>query len=161
VAISLAADRPDWSVSASDLSEGALEVAAANAAALLDPARPGGALAFTRSDLLSSVPGPFDLIAANPPYVSSSETEELLAQGWSEPRMALDGGEDGLAAIRRLVPESERGLAPGGALLVEADGAQAEAVAALFRASRFIGIETVRDLGGRPRVTIGRKPWRT
>jgi release factor glutamine methyltransferase len=166
VAISLAADRPDWAVSASDLSEAALELALANAAAILGPdrgalSRPGGELGFARSDLLSSVPGPFDLIVANPPYVASSETDELLARGWSEPRMALDGGVDGLDALRRLVPEAERGLVPGGALLVEADGSQAEAVAALFRASRFIGVETVLDLGGRPRVTIGRKAWRT
>jgi release factor glutamine methyltransferase len=75
--------------------------------------------------------------------------------------MALDGGADGLDAIRRLVPEAERRLAPGGALLVEADGAQAEAVAESFRVSRFIDIATVRDLGGRPRVTSGRKPWTT
>jgi release factor glutamine methyltransferase len=174
VAISLAAERPDWEVSASDLSEAALEVAASNAKALLAEGRPGGQLALGRSDLLSTVPpgegrggsAPraslcFDLIVANPPYVGSSETSELLGRGWSEPRMALDGGDDGLDLIRRLVPEAALALAPGGALLVEADGDQAQAVAELFRASRFIDIMTLRDLGGRPRVTKGRKPWRT
>jgi release factor glutamine methyltransferase len=176
VAVSLAADRPEWSVSASDLSEGALEVAAANAEALLGPgrgasSRPGGALGLGRRDLLSALlPGGgrgdpaaegFDLVVANPPYVPSAEAEALLGLGWSEPRMALDGGGDGLDLIRRLVPEAELSLAPGGALLVEADGEEARAVAELFRASRFIEIGSVRDLGGRPRVTSGRKPWRT
>jgi release factor glutamine methyltransferase len=159
VAISLAGDRPQWEVSASDLSDGALEVAASNARALLDPGRPGGPLELRRSDLLSSIEGRFDLLVSNPPYVPASEARELLALGWSEPLGALDGGSDGLETLRRLVPEASRALAPGGALLVEADGAQAGAVAELFRASRFIGIETLRDLGGRPRVTAGRMPW--
>ena len=170
MAISLAADRPEWSLSASDLSEGALEVAAANAAAILGPdrgagSRPGGELALTLSDLLESAlprsegEGIFDLIVANPPYVPSSEAEALLKLGWSEPMMALDGGADGFDPIRRLVPQAARALAPGGALLVEADGEQAHAVVKLFRASRLTDIETICDLGGRPRVTSGRKPW--
>jgi release factor glutamine methyltransferase len=174
VAISLAADRPAWSVSASDLSEDALEVARLNAAALLDPGRPGGPLGFLRSDLLSAVSDRaaddvaggtecalFDLIIANPPYVPRQEAEGLLTLGWSEPLMALDGGDDGLDMIRRLLPQAARALAPGGALLVEADGTQAEAVAELFRASRFVDILALRDLGGRPRVTSGRMPWTT
>jgi len=162
VAISVAADRPDWSVSASDLSEGALEVARANARALIDPARPGGPLPFIRSDLLSALTrGSFDLILANPPYVGSGKTEALLALGWSEPRMALDGGSDGLDLVRRLVPEAAFALSRGGALLVEADGEQAAEVAALFRASRLTDIEAYRDLGGKARVTSGRKQWTT
>jgi methylase of polypeptide subunit release factors len=59
------------------------------------------------------------------------------------------------------VPEAASILAQGGALLVEADGDEAADVAELFRASRFIDIEAIRDLGGRPRVTSGRKPWTT
>jgi release factor glutamine methyltransferase len=162
VAISVAADRPDWEVSASDLSEDALELARANAEAILRAgSRPGGALAFSRGDLLDSAGGPFDLIIANPPYVSSRETDSLLALGWSEPRLALDGGPDGLDLVRRLVPQAAGALAPGGALLVEADGSQAEAVAGLFREAGLYDIQTLCDLGGRPRVTSGRRPWTT
>jgi release factor glutamine methyltransferase len=166
VAVSLAAERPDWIVSASDLSEGALEVASANAASILGhdlgaSSRPGGALSLARSDLLSDAPAALDLIVANPPYVPSAETDGLLGLGWSEPRMALDGGEDGLDLVRRLVPEAFGRLAPGGTLLVEADGDEAAAVAELFRASRFIDIQTLCDLGGRPRVTSGRRSWTT
>jgi release factor glutamine methyltransferase len=161
VAISLAAERPDWQVSASDASAPALDVARANAGALLAPGRPGGALSLARSDLLSSVRGTFDLLVANPPYVPSAEAEALLALGWSEPRMALDGGSDGLDLIRRLVPEAVLALASGGALLVEADGEQAEEVARLFHDSRLTDIEVRLDIGGKARVTSGRKPWKT
>ena len=160
VAISIAAERPEWEVSASDLSEGALEVAAANAAALLDgAASPGGRLSLRRSDLLSSVPGSFDLILANPPYVPSDEAAALLDQGWSEPLMALDGGPDGLDLVRLLVSQAWRALAPGGALLVEGSGEEAAGIADLFRASLFRDVETLRDLAGEARVTSGRKTW--
>lgn len=165
VAVTLAAERPAWRLSASDLSAEALEVASANALALLGAglgaARAGGSLGLASGDLLDPAPPELDLITANPPYVSSSETTELLDRGWSEPRMALDGGADGLELVRRLVPESFARLAPGGALLVEADGEEAVEIAELFRASRFTDIQTLCDLGGRPRVTSGRKPWTT
>jgi release factor glutamine methyltransferase len=166
VAVSLAAERPAWKLSASDLSEGALEVASVNADAILGPdrgasPRPGGELPFAKSDLLSSVNGPLEMIVANPPYVPSVETDGLLGLGWSEPRMALDGGKDGLDFVRRLVFEAASRLSPGGALLVEADGEEAALVAELFRTSRFIEIQTLCDLGGRPRVTSGRRPWTT
>jgi release factor glutamine methyltransferase len=168
VAVSLACERPDWIVSASDLSQDSLEVAAANSAELIASERPGGPIALSRRDILSRVGlepgegdpfGPFDLILANPPYIPSSEAEALLSRGWSEPRMALDGGRDGLDLVRRLVPEAARALAPGGWLLVEADGEQAGALAELFRASRLDAISAIRDLAGRARVTVGRKQW--
>lgn len=167
IGISLAADRPEWIVSASDLSEEALAVAEANAASILAADRPGGPVAFGPSDLLASAlramdedaQGPFDVIVANPPYVPSREAEALLRLGWSEPRMALDGGSDGLEPMRRLVPQAALALAPGGALLVEADDGQAGEVAELFRASRFSEVEIRRDLGGKARVTSGRKTW--
>jgi release factor glutamine methyltransferase len=161
VAASVAADRPTWLVSASDLSPGALEVAATNAAALLPPDRPGGPLALMRSDLLEAVEGGFDLILANPPYVPSAETDALLAQGWSEPRMALDGGEDGLALIERLVPQAADRLAPGGWLLVEADGSQAPRIRELLGEAGFTGIDCIADLAGIPRLSIGRREWKS
>ncbi len=159
VAISIAAERPDWSVALSDISADALDVARANAADLVDDARPGGPVEFFEADLLDGLPSPWDLIVSNPPYVESDEASRLLALGWSEPRAALDGGPDGLELIRALVPGAARALAPGGALALEADPGQAEALAELFRASRFADVLTSPDLAGRPRVTEGRMPW--
>lgn len=159
VAITLALERPEWIVSASDVSERALEVARTNAMALVPADRPGGPLSLWKSDLLSEVPGSFDLILANPPYVPSGEAQALLALGWSEPLEALDGGRDGLDFVRALVPQAWRAMGPGGALAVEADDSQAAEVADLFRALRFTEIEKRYDLGGKARVTSGRKPW--
>jgi release factor glutamine methyltransferase len=164
VAISLAAERPEWRVSASDISEAALEVASANAAVLLSEPRPGGLLALSSGDLLaglldSQAEGRLDLVVANPPYVPSAEAKALLKRGWSEPFSALDGGEEGLEVARRLVAQAARVLAPGGCLLVEADGSQAAALAAVFEAAGFAQVESVADLGGRARVTAGRLPW--
>jgi len=156
VAISVAAERPGWEVSASDISGGALEVASRNAAALLPPGRPGGALELFKSDLLQAAGGPFDLILANPPYVPSAEASRL-ASDFSEPLLALDGGEDGLEPYRRLVPEAAFRLSPGGWLALEADPEQAPALRELLSVQGFREVETLDDLAGLKRVTKGRR----
>ena len=173
VAVSVAAERPAWEVSASDLSDAALEIASGNASSLLDPGRPGGPVAFFRADLLSaaeSVPertqasssgaaarGPYDLVLANPPYVESKLARELVRE-WGEPLLALDGGEDGLDLVRRLLPEALPRLAPKGLLLVEADGSQAAEIRGLFSRLGFTGVRSERDLAGIERVTLGAAP---
>ena len=158
--LSLAADRPDWIVSASDLSGEALEFAADNADLILPAGRPGGPCLFSRSDLLASSRLPRYSLA-DPPYIPSSEIERLGASSEREPRMALDGGPDGLDAYRRLAPQAAAALAPGGRLLLEADGTQAEALRALLEEAGFDEISTLRDLAGIERVTRGRLPWKT
>lgn len=159
VGISLAAERPEWIVAGSDISAGALEVAAENAAALLDPSRPGGPVELLESDLFAGLGPGWDLVVSNPPYVESEEAARLLGRGWSEPRAALDGGPDGLGLIRALVPGAAGVLRPGGALAIEADPGQAGRIAELFRISRFEEVGSSADLAGRPRVTEGRMPW--
>jgi release factor glutamine methyltransferase len=155
VALSVAAERPSWSVSGSDISEAALAVAAANEKTALPPGR--AAVVFSKSDLLSDVEGKFDLIICNPPYVESPLARELAAL-WGEPLLALDGGPDGLDLIRRLLPEARSRLKAGGSLLVEADAAQAPALRGLFADAGFVRARSERDLAGLERVTIGELP---
>ena len=169
VILSIAAERPSWIVSASDISHAALDVVAHNASRLLPADREGGAPRLYESDLLArptgsagspglaGPEGPFDLILANPPYVESTLARDLSGR-WGEPLLALDGGADGLELCRRLVPEAAARLAPGGLLLVEADGPQAPMLRALFATSGLVGPRSVRDLAGIERVSIGVHP---
>jgi release factor glutamine methyltransferase len=170
IAIALKAERPELDVSASDLSPAALSIARSNAGRLLNPTRgdaesaaeerraQNSIISFYESDLLSAVPGRFDLIVSNPPYVPSGVIPGLAIEVRREPLLALDGGEDGLDLIRRLVAESRERLDGGGRLLVESGEEQTALVADLMRGSGFIGIEIHRDLAGRGRVTGGSAP---
>lgn len=156
VGITLAAELLGAEVSLSDISRDALDVAERNAQDLLKRR-----LNLTLCDVLDAVAGPFDLISANPPYVTRSETDRMLgsASGASpattEPRSALDGGLDGLRFYRRLVPEAEKRLAPGGVLAVEIGDEQGTAVADILGGQGFRGVEILPDLAGRDRVVRG------
>jgi release factor glutamine methyltransferase len=143
-------------VSASDISEEALEVARINAIRHLAPN--GLTLAFEKADLLAGIPGPFDLIVANPPYVPSSEAAALLERGWKEPMLALDGGPDGLDLVARLIRQASQVLVPGGFLLIEADAMQSKLICAMFLKEGFCDVGTWKDLAGRERVEGARKP---
>jgi release factor glutamine methyltransferase len=98
----------------------------------------------------------FDVIVSNPPYVASGDAH--LSQGdlRFEPRGALDGGDDGLTAIRHLVTESQKHLVPGGWLLVEHGHDQGKAVRGLFEGAGYLDVFTESDLADIERVTGGR-----
>ena len=99
-------------------------------------------------DLFAPVEGSvFDLIACNPPYIRTGELDTLQAEVQREPRLALDGGADGLAFYRRIAAEYSKYLAPGGALFLEIGWDEAKDVRALFGGGRVL-----RDLSGRDRV---------
>jgi len=143
VALALAQERPDLSVTASDSSPGAVEVARANAARLeLDvPVEIANGLP----------PGGYDLVVANLPYVRADEWDGLEPEiREHEPREALVSGKDGLDAIRSLVLQAESRTL----LALEHAPDQAEAVRSLLRDDA----RTVQDLAGRDRVTVGGAP---
>jgi len=105
------------------------------------------------------VEGPFDLIVSNPPYVPSAEIERLAPEVRDfDPRLALDGGADGLDAYRAILPASARLLAPGGRLIVEVGAGQGGDVLALAAKLGFGHAETRRDLAGVERIVIGERP---
>jgi release factor glutamine methyltransferase len=154
LAIALALELPAARVSAVDISGGALEVAARNARAHGVEAR----VAFVPSDLSDGLPpGPrFDAIVANLPYVPSAELAAAPDPTAFEPRLALDGGADGLALYRRLLAHAPELLAPGGILVMEAAPPTAGPLAALARAA-FTGTAAVRivpDLAGLERAIV-------
>jgi release factor glutamine methyltransferase len=152
IALALAQERPQSEVVAVDVSEGALEVARANAAAL--------SLAnveFRQGDWLQPLAGErFDVIASNPPYIA--EGDPHLDALRYEPEPALSSGQDGLDAIRTITGAAPAHLRPGGWLLLEHGWDQGEAVGRLLHDTGFDSVQTHRDLEGRDRVTSGRWP---
>jgi release factor glutamine methyltransferase len=152
LAIALALGRPGAAVTAVELSPGALEVARANAAALC------AAVTFLAGDLYQPVePGlRFDVIVSNPPYVPTAELAGLQREVQREPRLALDGGADGLDLLRRVVAGAPARLKAGGLLLLEMHESHLELLPALCRAAGFASAEARRDLAGLPRLTLAR-----
>lgn len=148
IAVSLAAHHPDLRVTASDVSTAALETARKNAARHGVDRR----VRFVQADMLETLVGPFNLICANPPYIPSAELLKLEVFRY-EPRLALDGGPDGLALIRRLLAQTPHKLAPGGLLLMEVEESLGSQVLTLAR--RFfpsVQPQVLRDLAGRERL---------
>ncbi len=132
------------------------ESAAALAIARKNAARLKAAVTFLESDWFSAITGCFDLIVANPPYVAEDDPH-LTALSF-EPGSALISGPDGLDDLRRIIPPAPGYLASAGWLLVEHGYDQEAAVRDLFADAGFEAIECRKDLGGQPRVTIGRRP---
>jgi release factor glutamine methyltransferase len=151
IALTLAKLFPAAAVFAVDISPGALEVARGNAERL------GLAVTFVEGDLAAplAAQAPFSLLVANLPYIPSGELAGLPAEVRVEPVLALDGGPDGLALVRRLVLAAPALLAPGGVLALEIGAGQAPATAELLRAAGFSDVQTRRDLGGVERVVSG------
>jgi release factor glutamine methyltransferase len=154
VAITLARQRPTARVHATDISDEALAVARDNALRL-------GAynVSFARGDLFEAVPAslaPFDVITANPPYIASGEIDTLDKDVRDfEPRLALDGGNDGLAVVRRIVDGAPGLLDAGGTLAVEVGAGEADATALLFESRGFRRVAITRDYGKIERVIDG------
>ena len=98
------------------------------------------------------------LILANPPYLSAEETDRALASGWEEPRIALDGGRDGLASYKRLLRQARETLLPGGMIMVEHGAGQAAAVRDIFIESGFSSPMGIKDLAGHDRATTAMVP---
>jgi len=153
VAIALKHTMPELEVWAADISAEALAVARANAARLLPP----DAIHFCHSDLLNALSSPFHLIVSNPPYVPTAEIAGLAPEVRGEPLLALDGGDDGLGVIARLISGAPQFLCSSGALLLEADPRQMQRITALLQQVGFTDIQTRRDLSGKERVILCHK----
>lgn len=155
IALALAKELPGAQVIATDVSAEAVAIARRNALR----AGLGDRVEVRHGDLFAPVAGEtFDLIASNPPYIATAVIETLSAEVKREPRLALDGGVDGLAFYDRICAEAPAYLGPGGALVVEHGFDQADAVRARFERAGFTGVALVHDLGKQPRVTWGRRP---
>jgi len=155
ILLAILAERPAAKGLGVDISDEALAVARENAANLDLNTR----CALLRGDWTAGLADRnFDLVVANPPYIPTADIETLDPEVRDhEPRLALDGGPDGLDAYRFLAPEILRVLKPGGVFAVEIGWDQAAAVETLFRDAGALNVQTVKDLGDRDRVVTGVK----
>ncbi len=151
VIAALALELPEASLVAVDRSRAALAVARAN----LDELGLAGRVHLVCADLDAGLRGSFDLLVSNPPYVASGDLAELEPELHHEPRLALDGGADGLDFIRRLAAAAQR-LVPSGTALIEVGAGQAGAVMDLFRGEGARAVASERDLANVERVVSAR-----
>ena len=138
-----------------DLSAEALEVAGQNVLKVLTPEKAEHAH-FLQSDLFEKVEGKFEIIVSNPPYIASAEVEKLMPEVRDhEPRMALDGTEDGLHFYRRIIKEAGKHLVNSGMLFFEIGYDQGQAVSELMRAQGYREVQVVQDYACLDRVVLG------
>lgn len=150
VALALQRERPDWHLTAVDASVNALAVASANAKRLELP------VLCVLSHWMDAIPGPFELIVSNPPYVADGDPH--LVALTHEPLQALTSGADGLQDIRQIIAQAPSRLTPGGWLLLEHGWDQAPAVQDLMRQVGLMKVASRQDLAGVDRCTGGMKP---
>jgi release factor glutamine methyltransferase len=155
VAISLKHEMPDIEVRAADISSEALETAIANA----KRHQMAESIRFYRGHLFEALPSEltFHVIVSNPPYIPSAELNRLAPEVQREPRLALDGGKDGLAIIREIIDRAPDYLEQGGVLLLEAAPEQMESIGEALEKKRFINIKTHKDLSRQERAIEGTK----
>lgn len=148
VAASVKNARPRWEVAASDISAAALKVARRNFRQhKLD-------IVSYRRDLLKHLPGTFDIITANPPYISEEEMTALIPD-LREPKKALSDGKDGLSLINRILEEAPASLNRGGRIFLEADPRQMKKIRAKMEELCYNHIGIRKDAANRERVIYG------
>jgi len=155
IAVSLKNEMPGLELWAADISAEALETAKANAEQhqILE------SIHFCQGHLFEALTAglTFHAILSNPPYIPSAEIKRLPPEVQREPRLALDGGEDGLEIIMEIISRTPDYLESGGTLLLEAGPEQMKSVSQALEKNRFINIKTYNDLSGLERVIEGTK----
>ena len=150
IALALAKNRPDWSVTATDISQDALELATENSK------RQDLNLSFIKSDCFSEISSKYDIIVSNPPYISRADEVEVgLNVLHSEPHLALFADEDGLAIYRRIAEDSNDYLNDGGKIYLEIGYKQGQSVPALFMENfPEKRVRTLKDRFGQDRMVV-------
>ena len=150
IALALAKNRPDWLVTASDISPYALNLASENAS--LQDLK----ISFKKSDCFAEIAENYDIIVSNPPYISRADESEVgLNVLHSEPHLALFAEEDGLAIYRKIAQEAKNHLREGGKIYLEIGYKQGHSVPALFR--KYLPekrVRTLKDQFGQDRMVV-------
>lgn len=150
IALALVKSRPDWTITAADISQDALNLAMENANSQ------GLTLSFIKSNCFSEISSKYDIIVSNPPYISRVDEAEVgLNVLHSEPHLALFADEDGLAIYRRIAEEAKDYLNDGGKIYLEIGYKQGQSVPALFKENfSEKRVRTLKDQFGQDRMVV-------
>lgn len=150
IALALAKNRPDWTITASDISQDALDLASKNAEFQ------NLNIFLKKSDCFSEISSKYDIIVSNPPYISRRDESEVgLNVLHSEPHLALFADEDGLAIYRRIAEEAKDYLNDGGKIYLEIGYKQGQSVPALFKENfPEKRVRTLKDQSGQDRMVV-------
>ena len=152
IAISLAKYIKNVNITATDISKEALEIAKQNAKKLLKKQD----IEFIQSDMFENVKNKYNIIISNPPYIKTEEIKEYKLQ--YEPKLALDGGEDGLRFYRKIIQEGIKHLKPEGIMLLEIGYNQKrEVIEIIEKTQQYKEIYSKKDLFGNDRIIVCRK----
>ena len=150
IALALAKNRQDWSVTATDISQDALDLASENAK------NQKLNIFFKKSDCFAEISEKYDIIVSNPPYISREDESEVgLNVLYSEPHLALFADEDGLAIYRRIAEDAKDYLKDGGKIYLEIGYKQGQSVPELFR--KYLPekrVRTLKDQFGQDRMVV-------
>jgi release factor glutamine methyltransferase len=152
LAITFALEQPELEVVAADISDDALALAQENAERLGVSQR----IVFRRSDLLDQIDGSFDWIVANLPYIPTADISGLQREVRFDPALALDGGEDGLAIVKRLIESIPGKIASNGVVALELGQGQAKTLSDFLARQNYRDISIMKDYQGVERVLIAR-----
>ena len=150
IALALAKNRPDWSVTAADISQDALQLVSENTS------NQNLNIFFKKSDCFAEISEKYDIIVSNPPYISREDESEVgLNVLYSEPHLALFADEDGLAIYRRIAEDAKDYLTDGGKIYLEIGYKQGQSVPALFRKHLpEKRVRTLKDQFGQDRMVV-------
>ena len=150
IALALAKSRPDWTITAADISQDALDIAEENAK------ENSGDLIFIKSDCFSEISSKYDIIVSNPPYISRRDESEVgLNVLHSEPHLALFADEDGLAIYHKIAEGAKDYLTDGGKIYLEIGYKQGQSVPALFKENLpEKRVRTLKDQFGQDRMVV-------
>ena len=150
IALALAKNRPDWSVTAADISQDALDLASENAK------NQNLQIFLKKSDCFTEISEKYDIIVSNPPYISREDESEVgLNVLYSEPHLALFADEDGLAIYRRIAEDAKDYLKDGGKIYLEIGYKQGQSVPELFRKHLpEKRVRTLKDQFGQDRMVV-------
>jgi release factor glutamine methyltransferase len=152
VALALAYERPHCEVYATDISASALRVARENALRLNLPR-----IHFHQGSWFEALPGRFHVIVSNPPYIANADPHLLMGDCRFEPEAALSPGKDGMSAIHAIATGARVALENHGFLIFEHGYDQGQQSRTLLKQLGYLEVQTVRDLAGLERVTVGRQ----